>query len=175
MPLSRVSILITIVNICICICIQNNSVTIFGVDQSNIDGNGCGINYDTNTIYIIEGKLNGNYGTWNGLNTTDWSNITNYNNIVSPTFQVTPINSDILESIPGFNIGQWYCGDTPCTTQVNQTPYIYIVGANNGFNYDIDDTVSMLIYDMNGNNYIESSKYKYAIPGNAKTGVEYII
>ena len=183
--------ILIVVSMNACIGLDSNSIMEFGVQHPrNTDdslfayvakGPGCGINYGANTIYFVGGistsnENNPDYITWNALESTDWINNNDYSNIVSPSFKVTPIEGNILTTIPGYNNGEWFCEFVECTAQINQNPYIYIVGPNvnvrNGVN--ARETSSMLIYDMDSNNYIESIKYKYTVPGVAKTGNHYI-
>ena len=159
------------------ICLENVSITAFGVQIPNIFHPGCGINYDTNTIYIvggtfISGRNTPNYVTWNALDTTDWINIDNYNDIKSPSFQITQLNANVLKSIPEFsnNDGEWAC--YRCLAQINRNPYIYFVGPGiDNIPGRFETTSSMLIYDMNNNNYIDPIKYKYTIPNGSKDGL----
>ena len=166
--------------------IQNSDITTFGVKLPNVSlqhglrGHGCGINYQTNTIYIIGGVIenyyhtnldivsythNPYYITWNRLNNTDWNNINDYSSITTPAFDTTLVNTSILTTIyPGYN-GSWLCERYSCTIQINKSPYIYIIGTKS---YNIQgDRVSsnkLLIFDMNNNDYVSLSKYKNTIP-----------
>ena len=156
----------------VCTSLYNNSIRIFGVKQPSYDDVGCGINYETNAMYFIDGS-NHNYATWNGLNTSDWIN-GNYSNIVSPSFERGRINTSKLTSIPGFQEnGNWNCRGfvetIQCTTQIKDKPYVYIITGIDFNNINLGRS-SMLIYDMNSNNYIHGTKYKYAIPGIFKSG-----
>ena len=168
-------------------CLRDDSIAFFGVERppNGAMNPGCGINYDTNTIHVIGGLWgnnanNPNRVTWNALDITDWDSIDNYTDIKSPSFNVTQINTDILTSIPGYNNrnGFWECYEVQCTTQINRMPYIYIIGANIEYvdhRTDPSGTSSMLIYDMNINDYIQSTKYKYTVPGVSKIGTIYSI
>ena len=159
---------------------KNLDINTFSVFHSQINGKygvngpGCGINYDTNTIYMVGGGTwiesnktffaNPYYVTLGGLDTTN-----GYSNIVSSSFVNNELNTSILTSIPGYanNNGLWLClGD--CSTQIGREPYIYIVGSTTYFPDFL--TESMLIFDMNTNQYIEPSKYSNIVPGFARAG-----
>ena len=169
--------------------IQNSDITTFGVkyplisSEYGVRGSGCGINYETNTLYIIGGVMDFNdftnnpyYITWNGLNTTDWINITDYSSITTPVFDTTLVNTDMLLQLPGVENGKWYCDRHGCSTQINKTPYIYIV-SNVWFSNSNQGLRSpyMIIFDMNVNDYVSPTKYKYVKPGGAVEGIIFTI
>ena len=173
-----VGILISCINILD--SIQTTDVTRFGVShplttasEYTIVSPGSGINYETNTIYIIGGVVerftlqnNPYYITWNGLNTTDWNGTNDYFNIKTPPFNKTLINTSILTTIIPEQNGKWYCESTSCSTQINKEPYIYIIGERIfDSNNNSMATDKMLIFDMNINDYISPSKYKYQQTG----------
>ena len=135
-------------------CLRDADVNTFGVLNAFYDGyyhpysGVCGINYETNTIYTIDGSTSEpDYSTWNGLNTINEDNCLN---ITTPMFVTTVINKR----------RQFWCITINCGTQIGRDPYIYIVGAfvQSGF------VGTMMIFDMNSNDYVAQGIYKKSAP-----------
>ena len=122
----------------------------------------CAMNYDTNTIYMIGGSFNNFSNTF--YITLD------YLNESSSFINNKLLDLSVLTSIQGFTTanGLWYCSDVSCGSQIGRAPYIYIVGA---YTNEWIGGVSMLIFDINNNQYLPESNYTAGVPGITRHGI----
>ena len=128
-------------------CLRDSDVNLFNVSNPLPYNSVCGINYDTNTVYTFSGTGGAPfYSAWNGI---DSINAYNYSNI----------SIEIDTNVIGTSIS-WFCWTINCGTQIGRDPYIYIVYPIifSGFGG------TMMIFDMNTNNYVPEERYKSTSP-----------